>query len=396
MLKFPALILLPISLLLAACGGSGGGTGSAPQPPAPIPLPALTAERAFPALSFVGLVDLVQPPGDDTKWYAVRKGGVVHVFDNVETATASAVFLDISSVVDATFPESGLLSMAFHPDYPNTPFAYLYYTATGSGAGGVLVSRLSRFTTLDGGLTLDPATETVLLAVDQPFANHNGGRVAFGPDGMLYMSLGDGGGNGDPQGNAQNTQTLLGSILRIGVNGVAPYSIPPGNPFASGGGRAEIYAYGFRNPWRWSIDGATGALWCADVGEALWEEVDLVTAGGNYGWNIREGAHCFGNPGCSADGLIDPVAEYGHEQGCSITGGHVWRSVRIPRLDGVYLYSDACSGNLWGLPPGAAVPEQLGALGFPVVTMAIDTTGEVYLVEYPGGRIYRLNLAASP
>ena len=189
------------------------------------------------------------------------------------------------------------------------------------------------------------------MTLDQPFANHNGGQVGFGPDGFLYIGFGDGGAGGDPRGNGQNTNTLLGAMLRIDVNRGDPYAIPPDNPFAAGGGRPEISAWGLRNPWRWSFDAATGELWAGDVGQNQVEEIDIIVKGGNYGWNMREGSSPFRGGRRPGADLIGPVAEYSHSFGCSVTGGYVYRGTEIPALAGTYVFGDYCSGRLWGLAP---------------------------------------------
>jgi len=234
--------------------------------------------------------------------------------------------------------------------------------------------------------------------VDQPFLNHNGGQIAFGPDGLLYVGLGDGGSGGDPLGHAQDTSTLLGSILRIDVDRGTPYAVPPDNPFAAGGGRPEIFAWGLRNPWRWSFDRETGELWCGDVGQNRWEEVDRIRRGGNYGWNVREGAHCFASAECDSAGLIEPVAEYSHDEGCSITGGYVYRGATLPQISGAYVYGDFCSGRIWGLfsaGGGALAPRLLAESGLQISSFAEDHDGELYVVDYGGG-IHRLASAPEP
>ncbi|MEJ2395045.1 MAG: PQQ-dependent sugar dehydrogenase [Candidatus Thiodiazotropha sp.] len=263
----------------------------------------------YPALpSLTPLVGLVQVPGDNSTWYALKQTGQVIRFANDPAVNSASNFIDISDRVDYG-GEKGLLGMAFHPNYANNGFVYLSYTA--SPASG-LESRISRFSFDSASQTLDPTSEQVILTVSQPFSNHNGGQIAFGPDGLLYIGLGDGGSGGDPQGNGQNPATLLGAMLRIDVgNGLGTYAIPSDNPFASGGGAPEVYAYGLRNPWRWSFDRLTEKLWLGDVGQNDYEEVNIVTRGGNYGWNLMEGNHCYpAAASCSSSGLLLPVAEY--------------------------------------------------------------------------------------
>jgi glucose/arabinose dehydrogenase len=237
----------------------------------------------------------------------------------------------------------------------------------------------------------------VLLTVEQPFPNHNGGQLAFGPDGYLYLGLGDGGSGGDPQGNGQNPATLLGSIVRIDVNGDEPYAIPADNPFADGaGGAPEVFLYGLRNPWRFSFDRGTGQLWIADVGQNAYEEIDRVDpaadAGANLGWNLMEASHCF-VAGCSPEGLVLPITEYGRDAGCSVTGGFVYRGTAIEGLAGWYLFSDYCSGLIFGVPSDAApgtAPRLLLETGLSVSSFGQDSDGELYVADIAGGGIYRI------
>ncbi len=396
------------ALALQGCGGGGGdGPSDTPETPTtgfvvdcvagerPVADTDVFLERAFPNLSFNSPVALLQAPGDESRWFVVEKGGRVLVFDNAEDASLTQTFIDIGDRVNAGFSESGLLGMAFHPDFKNNRRVIMSYTRSGSP----LVSYISRFSSADGGASLDPGSEQVLLTVAQPYSNHNGGQVAFGPDGYLYIGLGDGGSGGDPDGNGQDVNTLLGAMLRIDVDSGTPYAIPNDNPFAQGGGRAEIYAWGLRNPWRWSFDRDTGDLWLGDVGQNQWEEVDRVGLGGNYGWNIREGAHCYGGGSCSTVGLIDPVAEYSHSEGCSVTGGYVYRGTSIPGLNGVYVYGDFCSGRIWGLVEDAQaglVPELLVDSDFSISAFGQGQDGELYVLHFAAdGAIYRLVPQAS-
>jgi glucose/arabinose dehydrogenase len=377
-------LLAALALLMVGCGGGGGGDEEIAIEDVTIAL-----ERAFPNVSFNRPVALLQAPNDFDRWFVVEQGGRVLVFDNDPRVSQTSVFIDISDRVDDGPAEAGLLGMAFHPDFANNRQVFLSYTRTGDP----LVSSISRFTSPDGGKTLDAASETVILTLDQPFGNHNGGGIGFGPDGLLYIGFGDGGSGGDPQGNGQNTDTLLGTILRIAVDQTPPYTIPSDNPFAQGGGRGEIYAWGLRNPWRWSFDRVTGELWVGDVGQNQWEEIDRVKRGGNYGWNIREGAHCFRAATCDTTGLIDPVAEYAHSQGCSVTGGYVYRGAAVPDLQGVYLYGDFCSGRIWGLPFGSAgtsPPRVLLDSDMAISSFGEGLDGEVYTLDHRGGALFRL------
>jgi glucose/arabinose dehydrogenase len=310
------------------------------------------------------------------------------------TPAQAAEFISIP--VD-TAGEGGLLGAAFHPDFPATPQVFLSYTRTGPDTARPLTTVISRFTSHDGGLTLDPASEQPILTLDQPFSNHNGGHIAFDAAGHLFIGLGDGGSSNDPQDNGQNVNTLLGALLRIDIDGPpAPgrnYAIPPDNPFAAGGGAPEIYAWGLRNPWRWSFDRSTGRLWLGDVGQGAWEEIDIIERGRNYGWRICEGAHLRGSATpCANAAFVDPVAEYDHGQGCSVTGGYVYRGAGIPALFGDYLYGDFCSGTIWTLReiPGSA-PLVVAAIssGLSITSFGQSMDGEIYVVHI-GGTLHRV------
>ncbi len=291
-------------------------------------------------------------------------------------------FLDITDRVLAG-GERGLLGLAFHPRFPANGRYFVNYTRRPDGATVIAEFRAGR-----DAATPQPA-ERVLLTVAQPYANHNGGMIAFGPDGYLYAGLGDGGAAGDPADRAQNPRELLGKMLRLDVDGAQPYAIPADNPFAGGGGRPEIWALGLRNPWRFSFDRATGALWAADVGQNAWEEIDVITRGGNYGWRLMEGAHCYRpRTGCRQAGLELPVAEYAQESGrCSITGGYVYRGRRLPGLAGTYVYGDYCSGEIFGLVDGRQ--RVLLATGLAISSFGEDEAGELYVVDHRGG-LHRL------
>ncbi len=320
-----------------------------------------------------------------------ERDGRVVVVDPSSGATATA--LDISDRVLGQ-GEQGLLGLALDPEWPEDPSVYIHYTDDG---GRTVFSEFT--TTSVEPLEIDPATERVLLQLDQPFPNHNGGQLAFGPDGHLYLGLGDGGGGGDPFGNGQNPETLLGSILRLDVGGAGDdtYAIPPDNPFVDGGGAPEVFLYGLRNPWRFSFDRATDELWIADVGQNAYEEVDrvdpVVDAGGNLGWNIMEASHCFADADCSSDGLIGPVTEYGRDLGCSITGGHVYRGTAVAGLAGWYLFSDFCSGILMGIRSDVdelTPPRILFEMGISPSTFGVDVDGELFVADIAGGGIYRI------
>lgn len=392
---FRSLTAVSVLMVVSACGGGGGG-GAPVGPPVVTPpstptIPVITTQPAYVNVSFSQPVSLKQAPGDNSRWFVVQKGGVIRTFANDSAVTTATDFLDISGVVNSS-NEGGLLGLAFHPDFPTTPYAYVSYTRTSAP----LVSWVSRFSTLDGGLTLDAGTEMPLFTVEQFDTNHNGGDIAFGPDGMLYVGFGDGGGGGDPQGNGQNLLTLPGSMVRIDVDSAMPFAIPPDNPFASnslcttGSGGApcpEIFAYGFRNPWRFSFDMTTGKLWAGDVGQGDWEEIDVVEVGENYGWNIREGAHCF-NPsvGCRTD-LVDPITEYPRASGGSVTGGYVYRGSTIPDLVGWYVFGDFITGQIYAVPedsPTGTSPQDMDASGLSIVSFGQDQNGELYVVDFSG------------
>ena len=382
-------------LTLFGCGDSGGGGGtvtSAPSPP-----PSVTLEDAFPSLSFNQPLLLLQPPADSSTWFVVERTGVVRTFANDPGVGTSTVFVDLSGSIDSGPGEAGLLGMAFHPDYANNRQVYLSFTVTGAP----LISRIDRFTSNDGGLTLDPATQTSILSLNQDFGNHNGGNLAFGPDGYLYIGFGDGGSGGDPNNRGQTTNNLLGTIIRIDVDSGVPYAIPADNPFAGnppcpqGSGAAacpEIFAFGLRNPWRWSFDSATGDLFVGDVGQSSFEEIDRVTSGNNYGWNIREGANCFNANACVTAGLIDPIHEYGRSEGTSVTGGYVYRGTNIPSLTGFYVFADFTTGRIWSIDSAAqnlVDSDLLIDSSLNIASFGQANSGELYVVNF-GGTLHRI------
>lgn len=354
---------------------------------------------------------MLQAPGDNTRWFVLEKPGVIRVFVDSQGVNSTQVFLDIRDrVVRLGQCECGLLGIAFHPNFPTTPRVYVNYNDS------QFRSITSEFTSFDGGLTLAPSSERILLTVNKPADNHNGGQLHFGPDRLLYLGLGDGGGGGDPQENAQNPMRLLGKMLRIDVNsqpGGQAYGIPadnmfPGNPRCNLNGSGtqncpEIFAIGLRNPWRWSFDRQTGTQWVADVGQGAWEEINILTRGGNYGWDHREGAHCFEPAtGCQTASLIDPVAEYDHSVGESITGGYVYRGTQTTGLFGRYIFADFITGMIASLTPGAggtysitrhvqpgsAAPGAPGVLN--ISAFGESNAGELYAVDFFRGELFRL------
>jgi uncharacterized repeat protein (TIGR03806 family) len=367
----------------------------------------------FTNLTFNMPVKMLQAPNSSQHWYVVQQLGLVRRFTGTNPSSATTV-LDITArTFSVSQSEAGLLGMAFHPNFPTDSRVFLYYIDRG------LIGRLSAFTaTVDssGAATINAASEQVLLSINKdldpnvsPTAqdNHNGGDIAFGPDGYLYLGTGDGGGGGDPQESAQRLTTLLGKMLRIRINAPgAAYSIPSDNPFAgnavcpsiarSSGNCPEIYAWGLRNPWRWSFDRGSGALWLADVGQGSYEEVNTIQRGGNYGWDCREGAHNFETTGCPGSGLTDPIAEYDHSQGQSITGGYVYRGSQASSLVGRYLFADFASGRIWAwIPnpsnPTSRAPTQLLQSTLNISSFGQGNDGELYVVNYTGGTLHRIN-----
>ena len=334
--------------------------------------------------SFDQPIELGAYPGD--RLFVAEQDGLVLLFDR--DGGGESVLLDLRSRVSRVGGEEGLLSVALDPDFAENGFLYAYYSVAGAQR-----TRLSRFPVERE--SADVAGELTLLEIEQPFRNHNGGAVRFGPDGFLYLSVGDGGSGGDPLANGQNTGTLLGSILRLDVRDASPaqpYRLPADNPLVDvAGARPEIWAYGFRNPWRMAFDPLTGSLWAGDVGQDAVEEVDSVRAGGNYGWNRLEGDRCFPPAqGCDAAGTIAPVATYGHDQGCSITGGVVYRGSAVPAIARAYLYADFCSGRIWALrTDGASDPVVVAESGASVASFGIDASGEVYVLQF-GGPLLRI------
>ncbi|MCP3140867.1 PQQ-dependent sugar dehydrogenase [Pyxidicoccus xibeiensis] len=350
-------------------------------------------QRVFPRLAFQQPLHVLQAPGDNRRVYVVEKEGRVRVFANEADPASSALFIDLSGRVNASHNETGLLGMAFHPRFASNGEVFLSYV--GDDRGGKLNSYIVRYVSRDGGATLDPRSEELVLQLAQPWSYHNGGHLAFGPDGYLYIGFGDGGGRLDENRTAQNPDQLLGKLLRLDVDGARPYAIPASNPYANGGGRKEIYALGFRNPWRWSFDRRTGALWMGDVGEKRYEEINRVTRGSNHGWSVLEGTACVRGSPCATQGLTPPVATYGRDEGVSVTGGYVYRGGAVPALVGLYVFGDFGSGRLWTLPsdamPGGGVkPKPLLSTSLNIASFGELNDGELLLVDFSGGGLHRL------
>lgn len=326
----------------------------------------------------------IQSAGDGTgRLFVLEQPGRIRILKDGNLLPLP--FLDITGRVGSAASEQGLLGLAFHPNFDQKNYLYVNYTDLDGN------THIARFTA--NGDEVDPASEKLILFVEQPFDNHNGGGLAFDKVGMLVIGLGDGGSGGDPYGNGQSTGTLLGKLLRLDVDGGDPYSIPTDNPTSLGSVHPEIWALGLRNPWRLSFDRQTGDLWIGDVGQSKWEEVDFVPegkAGGfNFGWNKMEGTHSY--EGGDLAESAPPVVEYSHNLGCSITGGHVYRGGSLPEWQGVYMFGDFCSGIIWGLasPPADGAVVELFRTGFTISTFGLDEAGEIYLANYKGD-IYRL------
>jgi glucose/arabinose dehydrogenase len=333
-------------------------------------------------------VELVSANDNSGRLFIIEQDGVIRVVKNGQLQTTP--FLDIRDRVGAQGSEQGLLGLAFDPRYTRNGRFYVNYT---NKAGNTVIARY-RVSRQNPDFTA-PSSERVLLRVKQPYANHNGGKIAFGPDRYLYIALGDGGSGGDPLGKGQSLRTLLGKILRIDVSKSTTFVVPASNPFRKAGQRREIWAYGLRNPWRFSFDSLTGEMYIADVGQGQYEEVDVLAAkkgGVNFGWNYREGMHPYqGTPPANVK-LVDPVWEYDHSQGCSITGGYVYRGNALPELQGIYLAGDFCKGSVWGLKrddQGVWQSQLLWSSNFLISSFGVDQTGEIYLLDLKG-QVYKL------
>lgn len=371
--------VLASSLLLAQCGGGGSDDDGGPVEPVNVAIVA-----AFPALAFDSPLFLAQAPGDDARVFVVTKPGLIQVFDRSGTAPAK-VFLDLRSRIDDE-GEQGLLGLAFDPDYADNGYFYVNYNP----AGGARRTRIARYEVSGDPDLADAGSETELLSIAQPaHSNHKGGWIGFGPDDKLYVATGDGGGTGDPSNNAQNLNSLLGKILRLNRDG----SVPADNPYVGDADRrGEIWAYGLRNPFRASFDRETGELWAGDVGQDVWEEIDLIGRGGNYGWRKFEGPDVYNEEDVEPVSHVLPVFSYDHAGGrCSIIGGHVYRGSALQGRAGSYIYADFCSGEVWAMTHSAmaAISIKLGAVPTQPTSFGEDADGELYLTGN-NGNIYKL------
>lgn len=343
-------------------------------------------------------VFLTNAGAEDDRMFIVEQPGLIRIIADGELLPEP--FLDIQDRVESQGSEQGLLSVAFHPEYATNGQFFVGYTARSeTGVGDNTISRFS--VSAENPDRADPTSEQVLIAIPDRFPNHNGGMVAFGPDGYLYAGFGDGGSQGDPDNNGQNPNTLFGSLVRLDVDNPAgglTYGVPDDNPYLGGGvGRPEVWATGLRNPWRFSFDRETGDLYIGDVGQSAIEEVDFLPAGSpggaNFGWNLMEGSTCYTEPACTRADLTLPVAEYSHDLGCSVTGGYVSRGEETPSLNGYYLYADYCTGYLWGLvrdENGVWLTSEPVETGLTVSSFGEDSAGNLYVLDLRGS-VYRIN-----
>jgi glucose/arabinose dehydrogenase len=395
------LAALAACAILASCGGGKGGKPAATAIETKAPTqPSATA--APPVAGAYGLVSTMEqvslnhmlafvpyPGRPDEAVVATQEGQLWRV--SLSDAAAPVLFGDLSDlIIKSPGREEGFLGIAFSPDFANDARVVVHYTA-GDPRRGVIAT----FAVRNG--AIDRASEQIVIEVPQPFPNHNGGALVFGPDGYLYMTLGDGGSEGDPAKNGQDLATLYGKILRLDVTKGGGYTVPPDNPFVdTPNARPEIYAYGFRNPWRVSFDGATGDLWAGDVGQDKWEETDRVVAGANYGWSVLEGFECYAAPSCDRTGKTPPRSAYSHQDGCAVIGGYVYRGAKAPELRGWYVYADFCSGKVWAANArDSSDPVLLFDSGLTISSFGELPNGELVALSYENVRngIYELERA---
>lgn len=398
------------SASVAASGTPSGTTSAGPSAGIPTPTPAtsgstnpplptgpdrLTVERVADGLE--APIGIVAADDGSDRLFVLEQAGRVRVV-GPDGSLQAEPFVDLSDRI-LSGGERGLLGLAFHPRFATNGRLFIHYSRAGDGATVLAELQANAART-----SADPASERILLTQLQPYSNHNGGQLAFGPDGYLYLGLGDGGSGGDPLGNGQNTNVLLGKILRLDVDGQPAsgraYAIPADNPFAAGGaqpgrGAPEVWAYGLRNPWQFSFDPRAGDLYIGDVGQGSWEEIDRQPSdspgGENYGWNVMEGRHCY-RDGCDQAPYVKPIAEYSHELGCSVTGGRVYRGAAQPELVGIYVFGDYCSGRLFTLQvdEGTVTPKVVAETGLGITAFGTGEDGELYVTDVRGGTIYRI------
>ncbi|HIP71768.1 MAG TPA: glucose dehydrogenase [Anaerolineae bacterium] len=403
-MKIIAAALFALSILLASCQSGAPprlpeASVTPPRTATPVPTVTPTAVpqlvQGGTAVNSVSLAPIVRPgrldhplylthAGDD-RLFVVGKRGKIWIIEDGQVLPEP--FLDISDKVNALINEQGLLGLAFHPQYKENGRFFLYYTTLDNSDTVLAEYRVS-----DNPNIADPDSEQILLPVDEPDSVHNGGQLAFGPDGYLYVGLGDGGLLYDRAGNAQNREVILGSVLRLDVDGGRPYAIPPDNPFAGDAeARPEIWAYGLRNPWRFSFDRLTGDLFIGDVGEFGWEEINWQPAGSvggeNYGWNVWEGTDCFEAEACPEEGFVFPIFAYDHTEGCAIIGGYTYRGAQFPELRDNYFFGDYCAGKIWQLFPdgtGGWEAAQVYQGDFLITSFGEDVNGELYVLTQHG------------
>jgi len=376
--------LCALAAVLAGCGDANH-----PAPSASISLQPVATGLSSP-------LDLEQPPDNSGRLFVVEQGGFIRIIQS--GALLAQPFLDLSSKIVPNFAgtEMGLLGVTFHPAFQQNRKFYVNYVRSNAGQFQSVISEFQASATNPN--LADPVSERILLVVNQVsnFPNHKAGQLAFGPDGFLYFGLGDGGSGGDPFGHGQDTNILLGKMMRIDVNSTSPglpYAIPADNPFVNGGGLPEIFAIGFRNPWRFSFDLPTGRLFVADVGQDKFEEIDIVQKGGNYGWNIMEGMHCFNPPtGCNMTGLQLPIVEIPHPEGQAVIGGFVYHGTALAGLQGQYIFGDL-NGKIWSLqegPPGTFTRTLLNDTALTISSFGQDQSGELYVVDIGNGRVLKV------
>ena len=382
------------AFIAACCLLAAATTGDGSEESRSIEMRTVDPSRISVALQLVasGLLRpvAVRNAGDGSgRLFIVEQGGRIRVVDRDGLQTDP--FLDITSRVRDSGSEQGLLGLAFHPDFASNGRFFVNYTDLG---GDTVIAEFARSETDPG--RSDPSSESIIMTIEQPYSNHNGGDIAFGPDGYLWIATGDGGGAGDPEGNGQDLDSLLGKLLRIDVERGSAYTIPPDNPLIdTPGARHEIWAYGLRNPWRFSFDRQTGDLFIGDVGQGSREEIDFEPrsdpGGRNYGWNTMEGSRCYRSETCSTSGLTLPIAEYDHLSGCSVTGGYVYRGSRYPALRGLYFFADYCRGTLWALARTDSegwIVAVAGGTDGRVSSFGEDEHGELYLTDLASGAVY--------